>query len=56
MDIQASQDKVMSTALGAVALLDAKMRVVCIDPARGKPVPMPHTIQKQLSALQESSQ
>ncbi len=46
----------MSTTLGAVALLDAKMCVVCIDPAGGKPMPTPHTIQKQLSALQEPSQ
>ena len=32
-------------------LLDAKIRVACIDPVRGKPIPMPRTIHEQLSAL-----
>ncbi len=32
-------------------LLDAKIRVACIDPARGKPIPMPRVIHEQLSAL-----
>ena len=32
-------------------LLDAKIRVACIDPARGKPIPMPRAIHEQLSAL-----
>lgn len=36
-------------------LLDAKIRVVCIDPVRGKPIPMPRVLQEQLSALSESS-
>jgi acyl-CoA thioester hydrolase len=34
-------------------LLDAKIRVACIDPARGKPIPMPRTLHEQLSALTE---
>ena len=37
-------------------LLDAKIRVACIDPARGKPIPMPRALHKQLSALPEPSQ
>ncbi len=32
-------------------LLDARIRVACIDPARGKPVPMPRDIYQQLGAL-----
>jgi acyl-CoA thioester hydrolase len=36
-------------------LLDAKIRVVCIDPVRGKPIPMPSALHEQLSALSESS-
>ena len=32
-------------------LLDAKIRVACIDPVRGKPIPMPRAIHEQLSAL-----
>ena len=34
-------------------LLDAKIRVACIDPARGKPIPMPRALRDQLSALPE---
>lgn len=37
-------------------LLDAKIRVACIDPGRGKPVPMPRALHQQLSALPETSQ
>lgn len=36
---------------GHELLLDAKIRVACIDPARGKPIPMPRAIHEQLSAL-----
>lgn len=36
-------------------LLDAKIRVACIDPARSKPIPMPRALHEQLSALSESS-
>ena len=36
-------------------LLDAKIRVACIDPVRGKPVPMPRTLHENLSALSEST-
>lgn len=36
-------------------LLDAKIRVACIDPVRGKPIPMPRALHEQLSALSESS-
>jgi len=32
-------------------LLDAKIRVACIDPARGKPMPMPRILHQQFSAL-----
>jgi acyl-CoA thioester hydrolase len=32
-------------------LLDAKIRIACIDPLRGRPIPMPRTIHEQLSAL-----
>lgn len=37
-------------------LLDAKIRVACIDPVRGKPIPMPQTLHQQLSALLGPSQ
>lgn len=37
-------------------LLDAKIRVVCIDPVRGKPVPMPRPIHVQLAALTKAVQ
>lgn len=41
---------------GHELLLDAKIRVVCIDPARGKPVPMPRPIHDQLAALTKAVQ
>jgi acyl-CoA thioester hydrolase len=37
-------------------LLDAKIRVACIDPARGRPIPMPRAIHRQFSALLGLSQ
>ncbi|MDO8788984.1 MAG: tol-pal system-associated acyl-CoA thioesterase [Sulfuritalea sp.] len=37
-------------------LLDAKIRVACIDPVRGKPIPMPRVLHQQLSALPGPSQ
>ena len=37
-------------------LLDAKIRVVCIDPARGKPIPMPRPIHDQLASLTKAVQ
>jgi len=37
-------------------LLDAKIRVACIDPVRGKPIPMPRALHQQLSALPGLSQ
>jgi len=37
-------------------LLDAKIRVACIDPVRGKPIPMPRVLHEQLSALPGPSQ
>jgi acyl-CoA thioester hydrolase len=37
-------------------LLDAKIRVVCIDPLRGKPIPMPRPIHDQLAALTKAVQ
>jgi acyl-CoA thioester hydrolase len=36
---------------GEEQLLDARIRVACIDPARGRPVPMPRDIYQQLKAL-----
>lgn len=36
---------------GGELLLDAKIRVACIDPARGRPIPMPRHLHEQLSAL-----
>ncbi len=36
-------------------LLGAKIRVACIDPLRGRPIPMPRALHQQLSALSESS-
>lgn len=36
-------------------LLDAKIRIACIDPVRSKPIPMPRALHEQLSALSESS-
>lgn len=41
---------------GRELLLDAKIRIACIDPAAGRPVPMPRVLHQQLSALSESSQ
>jgi acyl-CoA thioester hydrolase len=32
-------------------LLDAKIRVACIDPSRGKPIAMPRALHDQFSAL-----
>jgi acyl-CoA thioester hydrolase len=37
-------------------LLDAKIRVVCIDPKRGKAIPMPRPIHDQLAALMKAVQ
>lgn len=37
-------------------LLDAKIRIACIDPVRGKPVPMPRVLHQQFSALPGPSQ
>jgi len=37
-------------------LLDAKIRVACIDPARGKPMSMPRALHEQFSALSGLSQ
>ena len=37
-------------------LLDAKIRVVCIDPGRGKAIPMPRLIRDQLAALTKAVQ
>ena len=35
-------------------LLDAKIRIACIDPASGRPTPMPRGIHDQLKALTEA--
>jgi acyl-CoA thioester hydrolase len=37
-------------------LLDAKIRVACIDPARGKAIPIPRALHEQLLALPGPSQ
>ncbi len=37
-------------------LLDAKIRIACIDPARGKAIPLPRSIHGQLAALTKDSQ
>ena len=37
-------------------LLDAKIRIACIDPARGKPIPMPRAIHAQLATLSKAAQ
>ncbi len=36
-------------------LLDAKIRIACIDPAGGRPIPMPRGIHHQLKALTEAT-
>ena len=36
-------------------LLDAKIRVACIDPVAGKPIPMPRDLHAQLLSLMEPS-
>ena len=41
---------------GRELLLDAKIRVACIDPARGKPMPMPRLLHQQFAALPGPSQ
>ncbi|MCF8150635.1 MAG: hypothetical protein K9K30_01975 [Burkholderiaceae bacterium] len=38
---------------GHELLLDAKIRVTCIDPARGRPIPMPRALHDQFAALLE---
>jgi len=37
-------------------LLDAKIRIACIDPVRGRPIPMSRILHEQLSALTGPSQ
>ena len=37
-------------------LLDAKIRIACIDPAAGRPIPMPRALHQQFSALPGSAQ
>lgn len=37
---------------GDTVLLEAKVRVVCMDPAKGKPMPMPADIYDKFKALQ----
>lgn len=37
-------------------LFEAKVRVACIDPARGAPIPIPRTLHEQLSARRQLSQ
>ena len=37
-------------------LLDAKIRVACIDPGRGRAIPMPRALHQQFSALRGPEQ
>lgn len=37
-------------------LLDARIRVACIDPERGRPIPMPRALHEQFSDLSGPSQ
>jgi acyl-CoA thioester hydrolase len=41
---------------GDELLLDAKIRIACIDPGRGKPIPMPRPIHAQLATLSKAAQ
>jgi acyl-CoA thioesterase FadM len=41
---------------GHELLLDAKIRVACVDPVRGKPIRMPRPIHDQLAALTKGVQ
>lgn len=41
---------------GDELLLDAKIRIACIDPGRGKPIPMPRAIHAQLATLSKAAQ
>jgi len=36
-------------------LLDAQIRVACIDPGRGRPIPIPRAVHRQLSALTDTA-
>lgn len=36
-------------------LLDARIRVACIDPVRGRPIPIPKAIHAQLAALTKAA-
>ncbi len=40
---------------GDELLLDAKIRIACIDPATGRPQPIPRPIHQQLAALTKDS-
>ena len=40
---------------GNELLLDAKIRVACIDPVRGRAIPMPRALHEQFAALLEPS-
>ena len=37
-------------------LLDAKIRVACIDPVRGKAIPLPRPIHQQLATIRKAEQ
>lgn len=39
---------------GEELLLDAKIRIACIDPVRSKPIPIPRAIHDQMAALTAS--
>jgi acyl-CoA thioester hydrolase len=39
----------------AELLLEAKVRVACIDPTRGRPIPMPQALYRQLAGLRSAA-
>jgi acyl-CoA thioester hydrolase len=41
---------------GEELLLDAKIRIACIDPGAGRPIPIPRPIHAQMAALTKDSQ
>lgn len=40
---------------GDELLLDARIRIACIDPVRGRPIPIPRPIHSQLATLLKAS-
>lgn len=40
---------------GTELLLDARVRIACIDPVRGRPIPMPQQLHRQLAGLRSAA-